>query len=136
MDLAAYRDVLTRIRDYLRIYGEDKWTARVDEWLRELADIRSLSALRTHVERSKRATGGMGSLGDLTICRQNGHIIENDVRKITEASQGLHALTAQLYHEAKLPSGGGLIRASSGFDRLSSEEWRQDHAVRGLQRSG
>jgi len=102
MDITAYRDVLTRIRDYLRIYDEKKWSSRVDEWLRELDDIKTPSALRTHVERSQRTTGGMGSLGDLTICPQNGHIIEHDVKRITEASQGLYRLTAELYQETKL----------------------------------
>ena len=96
-DIVTYREILTRIRDYLGIYNDTRWRARVEEWLRELDDVKSSQALLTHLERSQRATGGMGLLGDLTICPQNGHTIANDRMLISEASTGLWSLTSELY---------------------------------------
>jgi len=100
-DTAAYRGLLTRIRDYLLSYGDTKWSARLEGWLRELDGSGSPNSLRSHVERSQRATGGMGSLGDLTICSQNGHSIADDRTLITAASKGLSALMTELYLETK-----------------------------------
>lgn len=99
MDITTYLDVLTRIREYLRSYDEKKWSTRLDEWIRELRGIDSTKALRIHIERSRRATGGMGSLGDLTICPQAGHAIVNDRAAISAASQQLWSMTSQLYAE-------------------------------------
>lgn len=93
----SYRNILTRLRDYLASYGDTKWKGRIEDWLQELDSIASIHALRSHLERSQRATGGMGSLGDLTICPQNGHSIRNDRTAISEASSGLWGLTSELY---------------------------------------
>jgi len=101
MDTSRYREILTRIRDYLLIYADQKWSGRVDEWIHELNESSSPKSLRLHIERSQKATSGMGSLGDLTICPQNGHRIQNDRQLISEASNGLWALTSELYQESK-----------------------------------
>jgi|ERR1041385_1462027 hypothetical protein len=101
MDVTTYRSILTDIRDHLRRYDERRWSARLDDWLRELDHIHSPDELRSHLQRSQKATGGMGSIGDLTICPQAGHAIANDPAVIAAASKQLWALVSELYSEAK-----------------------------------
>jgi hypothetical protein len=116
----AYRGILIRIRDYLRNYEDRKWSARLDGWLDELDSITPLNALRAHVERSQRATGGMGSLGDLTICPQAGHAIANDRDAMSAASQGVVGAHVGTVLGNEAPAGVVLSRANHQARRFGT----------------
>jgi hypothetical protein len=97
---SGYRDVLARTHDYLASYRDVVWAPRLEAWLAELDRVKTNADLRSHAERSRRCSAGMGSLGDLSICPQNRHDIRDDRQAISAASKGLWSLTHELYGEA------------------------------------
>jgi hypothetical protein len=102
-DLDRYRRLLEQIRSHLIAHGVQVWPATLDSWLRELNALvgsqGSKRALEQHVMRSRKATGGMGSLGDIVICLQAGHRISDDEGAISDASATLRQLVSALYAE-------------------------------------
>jgi len=109
---SRYRDVLARTRDYLASYRDVVWAPRLETWLAELDRVKTSGDLRSHAERSRQFSAGMGSLGDLSICPENRHDISGDRQVISAASQGLWSLTHELYVEADR-----LVRELSRADR-------------------
>ncbi len=72
-----YRDILARTHDYLASYRDDIWAPRLETWLTELDRVKTSGDLRSHAERSRQFSAGMGSLGDLSISPRNGHAIDD-----------------------------------------------------------
>lgn len=101
VNITAYRQLLREIRDYLVSYEDRRWTPVLEEWSAELEGEVPPNFLIEHLQRSMKATGGMGSIGDLYIAPENGHRIADDPAAIDAASERLWSMTAALYKEAK-----------------------------------
>jgi len=99
-DFDRYDQGLRQIYDYLIGWCDHRWAPIIAGWLDVLSPDMSPMLLLAHVKRSMKATGGMGSLGDLSISPGNGHQIENDRVAIGEASEKLWKLTAKLFQAA------------------------------------
>jgi len=98
--VARYRERLNEMRDYLLSYGDVRWAPVLEQWIVELDQCAGWAQLSDHARRTLKATGGMGSLGDLSISPANGHSIANDRAAIGEASGRLWEMTRQLYDDA------------------------------------
>jgi hypothetical protein len=102
-DLDRYRRLLEQIRSHLIAYGVQVWPGTLDSWLHELnglnGSLGSEGALVQHVMRSRKATGGMGSLGDIVICPQAGHRISDEEGEIRDVNATLRRLVSTLYAE-------------------------------------
>jgi hypothetical protein len=102
-DLDRYRRVLEEIGSTLIAYGVQVWPETLDSWLHELNGLigsqGSERALVQHVIRSRNATGGMGSLGDIVICPQAGHRISDEEGEISDVNATLRRLVNALCAE-------------------------------------
>ena len=96
----AYRNLLEQIRDHLSRYGVRRWPPRLDEWIQEL-DSLGPEGLKSHLHRTLKSLGGMGSIGDIVICPEAGHDIPTERPLIKAVNDRLVALTDELYAEAK-----------------------------------
>lgn len=100
METERYTELLIEIRDHLCRYGDRRWPQVLDDWIGELREASgSPSDLVAHLERSRRAVSGMGSLGDIVIYPESGHAIESDEREIQRANSGLRQLVHDLDRE-------------------------------------
>jgi hypothetical protein len=101
----TYMDLLVAIKTLLNRYQvRGGWTQRLDEWIDEYQHLEP-TARRGHLERTKRALAGMGSLGDIVICPQNGDTISADQTEMRSANEVLRSLLDQLYAEINLELG-------------------------------
>src|SRR5687767_3255931 len=98
-DVTRYRTVLKHIHDYLASFEDARWAPVLERWIEELGDCATTESVQEHARRTIKATGGMGSLGDLSISAANGHAISDDVDEIGRASETLWQMTAELYRE-------------------------------------
>jgi hypothetical protein len=95
----TYIGVLIEVRNHLQQYQvQGGWSERLEEWIGEFRHLEP-SARRAHLERTKRALAGMGSIGDIFICPQNGSAISADDNDIRTANDKLKALLDRLYSE-------------------------------------
>ena len=101
INIANYKTILVELIDYLATFHDSRWVPTLQRWVVELDECTSVSELRAHATRSVAASHGMGSLGDFSICPQNGHMIANDRHQMSQASRGLWQLTARLYEESQ-----------------------------------
>ena len=100
-DTSAYKSTLKDIHSYLTSFEDRYWAPVLARWIAELETDLSPSELHQHVQRTLNATGGMGSLGDLSIAPINGHRIAGDRDEISRASEKLWQMVARLYLVAK-----------------------------------
>jgi hypothetical protein len=84
-EISKLATLLDEASALLRTYREDHWA----EWLEK--DARWIRNLDLHgIEHFLSACGGMGSIGDVYICPENGHPIEpKDVERINDKLRGL-----------------------------------------------
>src|SRR5579871_5039684 len=90
-----YEELLQQISQQLKTYSVKGWPETLERWIEELhvAD----TDMRSHLERTKNSTGGMGSLGDIFICPQAGDDIPNDPTAIKAANADFKHLIGELY---------------------------------------
>ena len=95
-----YLKLLKEIRTHLATFGNTRWPPRLDDWIREFDVSQHDSAQRVaHLQRTRRALGGMGSIADVVIRPDATRSIDNDDRTIKKANETLLRLVAQLDKE-------------------------------------
>ncbi|MGH8673773.1 MAG: DUF6966 domain-containing protein [Burkholderiales bacterium] len=95
---ATYRTLLRQIADHLADFGDRRWPAVIAGWLAEIGgEGEEIPA--THLQRTRRALGGMGSIGDVVICPEAGHLISSDKKEIRKANERLLHLVHELDEE-------------------------------------
>ena len=97
----TYRELLGNLRDHLRFYDVPSWPQRLDGWISELDTPQSLD-VKTHLLRTRKALGGMGSMGDIVICAEAGHKIPQDEGSANRANDTLLSLVGKLHAEVTL----------------------------------
>lgn len=100
--LREYRRALEAIGAYLARFGVRDWPERLRAWVSELdaaVEARQGDRIVAHVARSQRATGGMGSLGDIFISPEAGDQISGDEHAIRQANDQLNVLVNELYRQ-------------------------------------
>lgn len=98
-DLDQYRELVNEVRSHLARYGDRRWAPRLEGWLSELDDVEkagSRQVLIAHVQRMRKALGGMGSIGDIVICPEAGYSISDSEKDIQRANQQLLSLVRSL----------------------------------------
>ncbi len=98
--LREYRRTLEALRVHLTRFGVREWPARLERWLAELdvaVEASQADAIVAHIGRSQRATGGMGSIGDVFISPEAGDRVPSDDLAIRLANDQLNALVNTLY---------------------------------------
>jgi len=96
--IEQYELALVALRDFLKASGANAWAQRLALWVTDLHTIsRDTSALCNHLHRSWFATGGMGSLGDITLCEENRNTIPPHLASFDEANQSRRALVETLF---------------------------------------
>lgn len=95
-----YRARLVKVRRYLAEIRDGRWPRVLDEWLRDLPTAAgSPDRLEEHLKRSRRGISGMGSLGDLYITPEAGHLVAADDSSIRQANNGFLVLVRDLDRE-------------------------------------
>ena len=89
-----YQRLLEQIRDHLARFNVPRWPERINEWLRGV-EMRN-GEDRAHLTRTQQSLGGMGSIADIVICPEAGHIIPNDPQAIRAANDTLLRLVGEL----------------------------------------
>jgi hypothetical protein len=100
MDADEYRRSLVQIRCFLLEVGDQRWGPRLDSWIRELDSAvanRDKKALLQHIGRTKKAIGGMGSIGDIVVSREAGYSVPNDDIELDKLNARLLDLVSKLY---------------------------------------
>jgi len=96
-----YGELLSDLHRHLTLYGERHWTSILQQWIADLEQLERvgapISGYATHLSRTKRSFGGMGSLNDVAITPQGGYSISN--WKSRGVNTKLRKLTADLYSE-------------------------------------
>lgn len=74
MDTSEYRRLLVQVRDLLLGVADTRWGPRLQDWISELDDVvgNDIATLK-HIRRTHASIAGMGSLGDIVICKDAGH---------------------------------------------------------------
>jgi hypothetical protein len=95
---AHYKELLLELHQHLVGVSEKKWAERLQEWIKEL-DGADKDGVINHLKRTQKALGGMGSIGDIVICPENGHSIPSDEDQINRANERLKGLVSNLFSE-------------------------------------
>jgi hypothetical protein len=72
MNWEVYRQLLLNLEVLLDSVNEKQWSALLHQWITELDLATDNATLQAHVTRTRKALGGMGSLGDICISHRNG----------------------------------------------------------------
>lgn len=102
LTLARYRELLGALERHLRANGVPHWPPILAEWLSQLDALEQRGgreSLLAHLMEAKKATGGMGSLGDIVICPESGYSVGPDERQIKAANAELLRLVHELFKE-------------------------------------
>jgi hypothetical protein len=97
-----YRESLDLLRRYLSAQGDRGWAEKVQGWLAELdgmlAQCDNRRALVAHALRTKLATSGENSLGDLYLCAEAGHSVAT--KDLIPTNEQLVRLVDRVYQAA------------------------------------
>lgn len=96
--LARYKELLNQIQKYLERYSETEWSNRLTEWINQLNSLTD-SESKKHLIRTLKGLSGMGSIGDILLCPENGHSISSDKAEIDSANNILKKFVSDLYNE-------------------------------------
>ena len=96
--LTRYYQILSSLQKHLKTYAEKKWSCHLTTWINELPKLSDME-VNSHLQRTRKALGGMGSIGDIVICPENGHIISANENEITKANDQLRKLVNELASE-------------------------------------
>jgi hypothetical protein len=96
--LRRYKELLKELQRFLERYAEIKWATRLQQWVSELDGL-TLDREQDHLRRTQKALGGMGSIGDIVICPENGHSISNEEAQIDDANERLKKFVSDLFNE-------------------------------------
>jgi hypothetical protein len=96
--LARYKKLLKELQCFLELYAETKWANRLRQWVSELDGL-TLDGGTAHLRRTQKALGGMGSIGDIVICPENGHSILNEEVQVNDANERLRKFISDLFVE-------------------------------------
>ncbi len=96
--LARYKELLNELQVFFERYAETKWANRLREWVHELDGL-TWNGATDHLKRTQKALGGMGSIGDIVICPENGHSISNEEAQVNEANERLKKLVSDMFVE-------------------------------------
>lgn len=89
------KELLKGIKGFLEKYNDQKWPPWFSEQIKELESPWSNET--KVLQELVGLFGGMGSFNDLYLCKENGHIIDNE----NAANRELDNLRGQLYQELK-----------------------------------
>ena len=92
------RDVLSRLATFLKDHNVS-YAAVVESIHHRLAQRPEEPIAARDTEAIEALFGGMGSLNDVYISRENGHVVEDE----EEANQELDSLRAELWQKLKQP---------------------------------
>jgi hypothetical protein len=95
-----YKRLLAQVADHLRSYDDRRWPAVLGEWLKEISG-EGIDVPHAHLERTRRALAGMGSIADVVICPQAGHRISSNESEIRKANARLLQLVHDLHQEVE-----------------------------------
>lgn len=95
---ARYKELLKELQFFLERYAEIKWANRLRDWVNELDGL-TWDGAANHLRRTQKALGGMGSIGDIVICPENGHSVSNEEAKVNEANERLRKFVSDLFVE-------------------------------------
>jgi len=107
-----YRDLLRKVAAHLKTFGNTRWPPILEAWLDELDRFKGTPIPRQHLERTRRALGGMGSIGDVVICPEAMRESAFDEIQIRKANEELLRFVRELDREIS-----NLIQA---FDQRST----------------
>lgn len=93
---SQYEMLLGQLAEHLRKYGVTQWPERIDAWLAEYKRMDEIGK-SNHRSRTKRALGGMGSIGDIVIYKQKSHRNGDGLEEINDANERLLTLIEDLY---------------------------------------
>lgn len=93
-----YKELLNQIQKYLERYSEKEWSNRLMEWINQLNNLTD-SESKKHLIRTQKGLSGMGSIGDILLCPENGHSISVDKAEIDSANDILKKFVSDLYIE-------------------------------------
>jgi len=100
--LQRYGTTLLKIETFLRECCVKNWPDRLADWQIQLRKLQEATPydeqrLREHLTRSRKATGGMGSLGDIFISPSAGDCIADNPAEIAATNSQLKTLIHALY---------------------------------------
>lgn len=75
--ISQYKSYLVQLSELLLSVGDKGWGPRLQAWVQELEDLPE-SQVVAHVRRTSQSLAGMGAIGDVVICPENGHAVATD----------------------------------------------------------
>ncbi len=94
--LSAYRALLVQLQELFGMYSEKKWADRLSGWIKDLDSARDY---KPHLERTFKALSGMGSMGDVVVCPENGHVVSGGEEAIAKANEQIKEIILKLDRE-------------------------------------
>jgi hypothetical protein len=98
-----YKNRISDLSQFLDSVGEEYWSTRLASWVGELecaeSGTQSLVS-KEHVARTKKAMGGMGSVGDIVITHLNGLGKSYPESELPNLNKKLKSMVSQLYNTA------------------------------------
>jgi len=92
--LAEYHRLLYQTEEKLVFHNEKQWVNVLRRWHGELTSANSYVDLKQHAVRTARALGGIGSVSEIALIRQD--------EPFTEVLHGLYATCSQIRNLASI----------------------------------
>jgi hypothetical protein len=98
--LSTYKREISELSDFLQTVGQERWSVRLSQWVSETESSVDPIVIRQHIERTKKALVGMGSVGDFVVTNSGDHQYSTEEIKALNAQKDL--LVEKLYKTTKL----------------------------------
>jgi hypothetical protein len=93
-DVSQYKALLVQISELLLSVGDKGWGPKLQAWAQELEGL-SDSQIVAHARATNLSLAGMGAIGDVIICPENGHTVAAD--QVHTMNSRFMALVESLY---------------------------------------
>src|SRR5258708_4239810 len=100
-EFSEYLDRLKELRQLLLTHGVHTWPDILSEWLWLAEKARTPSDRLAHMERTRGAFGGMGSLNDINISVKAGDKLKDGVAAMNDANRKLSELRHEIFERVE-----------------------------------
>ena len=93
---------MSELSDFLRTVEQDRWSIRLSQWASEIESLVDPIVVRQHIERTKKALVGMGSVGDFVVTNRVTSDHQYSMEEIKALNTKKDVLVEKLYKTTKL----------------------------------